>query len=145
MGTNDDLWMYEVMEAFIYAGEKDPQTYLEYEINPNNVTYQAMVYNPTKVRADGAPFDHFMVANPAEDGFTASTRLDRYAQTWFSDVTIPLGLFNVDEPCGSHWRMNFFRTITSPSTYPDQELGAWSVPNEANFHMTSFMRHVIFV
>lgn len=29
--TNDPIWQYEVMEAFIYHGTKDPQTYLEFE------------------------------------------------------------------------------------------------------------------
>ncbi len=48
---------YEVMEAFIYHGTNDPQTYLEFEINPNNVTFQAFIHNPSKVRAAGAAFD----------------------------------------------------------------------------------------
>ena len=50
-GTNDAIYEYEVMEAFIYQGTKDPSTYLEFEVNPINVTYQAFVYNPSKVRA----------------------------------------------------------------------------------------------
>lgn len=144
-GTNDDIWEYEVMETFIYHGTNDPQTYLEFEVNPNNVTYQAFVYNPSKVRATGAPFDHFFVTDPATDGFSATTTLDRSAQTWFSDVTIPLALFNVVEIKGSQWRMNFFRTITSPSTYPNQTLGAWSPPSQANFHMTPYFGNILFV
>lgn len=143
--TNDDIWEYEVMEAFLYHGENDPTTYLEYEINPINVTYQAVVYNPTKVRADGAPFDHFFVNNPYVDGFRASTTANKNASTWESDVKIPLALFDVDEVRGSKWRMNFFRTITSPSLYPNQTLGAWSPPDQASFHMTPFFGHVVFV
>ena len=50
-GTNDAIYEYEVMEAFIYQGTNDPQTYLEFEVNTINVTYQAFVYNPSKVRA----------------------------------------------------------------------------------------------
>ncbi|KOS21732.1 hypothetical protein ESCO_001503 [Escovopsis weberi] len=146
-GTNDDIWEYEVMEAFIYKGTDDPQTYLEFEVNPNNVTYQAFVYNPSKVRAAGAPFDHFFVSDPPADGFSAETTLDRRAHTWQSKVQIPLGLFNVDagRACGTQWRMNFFRTTVSPETYPDQGLGAWSPPSQANFHMTPYMGRVNFV
>lgn len=144
-GTNDDIWEYEVMEAFIYHGLNDPQTYLEFEVNPNNVTYQAFVYNPSKVRATGAPFDHFFITDPATDGFSAATTLDRQAHTWVSAVQIPLALFNLDEARGSHWRMNFFRTITSPSTYPNQTLGAWNPPNQASFHMTPFFGNLLFV
>lgn len=146
-GTNDDIWEYEVMEAFIYRGTDDPQTYLEYEVNPNNATYQAFIYNPTEKRAEGAPFDHFFVSDPAGDGFTAETTLDRDAHTWVSDVRIPLALFNVNDgkARGTEWRMQFLRTITSPETFPDQELGAWNPPDEANFHITKFMGKVKFV
>jgi hypothetical protein len=146
-GTNDDIWMYEVMEAFIHKGADDPQTYLEFEVNPNNVTYQAFVYNPSKVRAEGAPFDHFFVSDPAADGFSSETELDREAETWVSSVKIPLGLFNVDvgRAKGTKWRMNFFRTVVSPETFPDQGLGAWSVPNKASFHITKYFGNVQFV
>ncbi|EEP75721.1 conserved hypothetical protein [Uncinocarpus reesii 1704] len=131
--TNQDIWQYEVMEAFIHPGRNSPQTYLEFEVNPNNVTYQAFVYNPSKVRAEKAPFDHFFVTNPAADGFTATTTLDRKAKTWVSEVDIPLALFNVERPERSTWRMNFFRTVTSPKTFPAQELGAWSPPTRRGF------------
>ncbi|KAL1953052.1 hypothetical protein VTO42DRAFT_3724 [Malbranchea cinnamomea] len=144
-GINDDIWMYNVMEAFIHRGDNDPQTYLEFEVNPNNVTYQAFIYNPSKVRAEGAAFDHFFVSDPAADGFSATTELDRERQTWVSDVVIPLGLFNVDQPRGTRWRMNFFRTITSPETFPDQELGGWKTPDEANFHITEVFGKILFV
>ncbi|GJN82869.1 carbohydrate-binding domain, family 9-like, subgroup [Purpureocillium lilacinum] len=146
-GTNGDIWQYEVMEAFVYKGTDDPQTYLEFEVNPNNVTYQAFVYNPSKVRAEGAPFDHLFVSDPAADGFSATTKLDKPRKYWRSDVKIPLGLFNVDKgkARGTRWRMNFFRTVTSPQTYPDQELGAWSSPNKASFHITPYFGNVRFV
>ncbi|TWU75936.1 hypothetical protein ED733_006355 [Metarhizium rileyi] len=144
---NGDIWEYEVMEAFIYKGTDNPQTYLEFEVSPNNVTYQAFVYNPSKVRADGAPFDHLFVPDPAADGFSAVTKLNKPENLWVSDVKIPLGLFNIDSGSarGTQWRMNFFRTVVSPQTYPDQGLGAWSVPNKASFHITPYFGKVTFV
>lgn len=146
-GTNGDIWEYEVMEAFIAKGTADPQTYLEFEVNPNNVTYQAFVYNPSKERAQGAAFDHAFLTDPAADGFTAQTTLDKPKETWTSKVQIPLGLFNVDkgEAKGTKWRMNFFRTVVSPETYPDQGLGAWSVPDKASFHISKFFGNVKFI
>ncbi|KAJ6783303.1 hypothetical protein PWT90_02538 [Aphanocladium album] len=146
-GTNGDIWQYEVMEAFIYKGTDDPQTYLEFEVNPNNVTYQAFVYNPSKDRSEGAPFDHAFISDPAADGFTAQTTLDKAKETWVSAVKIPLGLFNVDKgkAKGTKWRMNFFRTTVSPETYPDQGLGAWSVPDKASFHISKYFGNVNFV
>ena len=145
--TNDPIYEYEVMEAFIYKGTDDPSTYLEYEISPNNVTYQAFVYNPSKDRADGAPFDHFYIDDIVADGFTAQTTLDKPAKKWVSKSEIPLALFNVDagKAKGTKWRMNFFRTVVSPDTFPDQFLGAWSVPNKASFHISKYFGNVRFV
>ncbi|KAH6609980.1 hypothetical protein Trco_003326 [Trichoderma cornu-damae] len=146
-GTNDDIWEYEVMEAFLYKGTEDPQTYVELEVNPNNVTYQAFVYNPSKNRTAGAPFDHFFISDPATDGFSAKTVLNKPAKMWESSVTVPLGIFNVDvgKAKGTKWRMNFFRTVVRPETYPNQGLGAWSPPDQASFHITKYFGNVNFI
>ncbi|KAI1098037.1 hypothetical protein F4804DRAFT_141116 [Jackrogersella minutella] len=145
--TNDPIWAYEVMEAFVYRGTNDPQTYLEFEVSPNNVTFQAWIFNKSKVRAASAPLDTSFLTQPLTDGITAETTLDKDAQTWVSATTIPLGLFNVDDgqAAGTEWRMNFFRTVVSPDTFPDQLLGAWNPTNESNFHMTPFFGHISFV
>ncbi|KAM3544657.1 hypothetical protein ARSEF1564_002386 [Beauveria bassiana] len=146
-GTNGDIWEYEVVEAFVYKGTDDPQTYLEFEVNPNNVTYQAFVYNPSKERAEGTPFDHAFISDPVADGFSAVTTLDKAKETWVSAVKMPLGLFNVDrgKAKGTKWRMNFFRTVVSPESYPEQGLGAWSVPDKASFHISKYFGNVNFV
>ncbi|KAI3394878.1 hypothetical protein diail_2113 [Diaporthe ilicicola] len=145
--TNGEIYNYEVMEAFIYRGTNDPQTYLEFEVAPNNVTFQAFIYNPSKVRAPGAAFDRFYVTGLAADGITASTTLDYADELWVSDAQIPLGLFNVDNGTarGTEWRMNFFRTVTGPSTFPNQSYGSWSPPDEVNFHMTPFFGDITFI
>ncbi|KAI1084853.1 hypothetical protein F5B20DRAFT_523510 [Whalleya microplaca] len=145
--TNDPIWEYEVMETFIYHGTNDPQTYLEFEISPNNVTFQAFIYNPSKVRATGAPMDTMFLTEPLVDGMTAETTLDKAAQSWVSSASIPLGLFNIDngQAAGTKWRMNFFRTVVSRDTFPDQLLGAWNPTNESNFHMTPFFGNVAFL
>ncbi|KYK60782.1 hypothetical protein DCS_01920 [Drechmeria coniospora] len=146
-GTNDDIWKYEVMEAFIQKGKDDPKSYLEFEVNPDNVTYQAFIFNPSKNRADGAPFEHAFIKDPAAIGIQSTTILDRDGRLWMSNVQIPLGLFGVyrDKAKGTLWRMNFFRTVVDPKTYPQQELGAWSPPDKANFHITPFFGIARFV
>ncbi|KAH8592314.1 hypothetical protein B0O99DRAFT_517968 [Bisporella sp. PMI_857] len=147
LGTNDQIWRYEVMEAFIYQGTKDPQTYLEFEVSPANQTFQAFIYNPSKVRAAGAVFDRFYIENIYAVGLTATTTLNKNAKIWVSKASIPLGLFNVDNGTakGTQWRMNFFRTVTDAGFYPNQFYGAWNPPNEINFHMTPFFGKVKFV
>ncbi|KAI1841887.1 hypothetical protein JX265_010803 [Neoarthrinium moseri] len=144
---NDPIYEYEVMECFVYRGTEDPQTYLEFEVSPNNVTWHAFIYNPSKVRASGAVFDRFFITDPALDGISAATTLDKTNKIWKSSISLPLGFFNVDNGAanGTQWRMNFFRTITSPEIFPNQTLGAWSPPDQANFHMSPFFGHIQFV
>lgn len=110
-------------------------------------SFQAFIYNPSKVRADGAAFDTAYWNDTLLDGIAATTSLDKPAQTWVSHVQIPLGFFNVDEGMakGTEWRMNFFRTVVKPETFPDQLLGAWNPTDAANFHKTPFFGDVKFV
>ncbi|KAJ7473071.1 hypothetical protein B0H11DRAFT_1811233 [Mycena galericulata] len=146
--TNDPIYEYTAMETFISRGTGTPQTYLEFEVAPDNVTFQAFIYNPSKVRAAGAPFDTFFVAEPLVDGLTAVTYVDKAKSLWISTARIPLGFFNVDdgEAKGTQWRMNFFRIVTAPSTFPDQFYGAWNpTPGPANFHQSPEFGHITFV
>lgn len=41
--TNGDIYNYEVMEVFMAKGTSDPTTYLEFEVAPNNVTFQVCI------------------------------------------------------------------------------------------------------
>ncbi|KAJ7075647.1 hypothetical protein B0H15DRAFT_866188 [Mycena belliarum] len=145
--TNDPIYQYTAMETFIARATADPMTYLEFEVAPNNVTFQAFIYNPSKVRALGAAFDTFYVATPLADGLTATTTVDKPKGLWTSKARIPLGLFNVADGTarGTQWRMNFFRIVTAPATFPDQFYGAWSRPNAPNFHMSPYFGNVKFV
>ncbi|CAN8102648.1 unnamed protein product [Discula destructiva] len=145
--TNGDIFNYEVMEVFIAKGTSDPQTYLEFEVAPNNVTFQGFIYNPSTNRSQDAAFDTFLIPSPIADGLIASTTLDETAATWVSSVEIPLSLFNVDgtTAAGTQWRMNFFRITTSPETFPTRVSGAWSPTPDNNLHNTPYFGHVHFV
>lgn len=48
MTINDLIFLYEVMGTFISKGVEDPQTYLEFEVNPNNATWQSIYVQPVK-------------------------------------------------------------------------------------------------
>ncbi|KAJ2100742.1 hypothetical protein GGI09_002125 [Coemansia sp. S100] len=143
--TNGNIWEYEVMEAFISKGSDDPQTYFEYEVSPNNVTFNAFIFNPSRVRKANTPFDHAYIAEPFNDGFTVNTGLDKPGKKWTSHSTIPLALFNGEKPRGTPWRMNFFRTVTGPDTFPNQQLCGWKNTGQANFHITPAFGTVEFI
>ncbi|PHH92610.1 hypothetical protein CDD83_6537 [Cordyceps sp. RAO-2017] len=146
-GTNGDIIAYEVLVALIAKGADDPLTYFEFEVNPSNVTYQAYVHNPSKTRAENQPFGRFIVEEPEQTGIRAFTSLNRWDKRWAVSVRLPLSLFNVGrgEGWGTHWRMNFFRTVVGPESWPKQRLGGWSPPNLAEFHMTQFFGRVKFL
>lgn len=147
--TNDELYLYTVTEAFISRGDADPSTYLEYEVSPNpeGVTWTAFIYNPSKDRSEGFPFARFYIPEPEIVGFTVETTLDREAEMWTSRSQIPFALFNIDDgqAKGTQWRMNFLRTTYDPTKPAEQGLSAWQPMEEANFHITPLMGHLVFV
>jgi hypothetical protein len=142
--NNDPIWQYTVMETFIATGAEDPTKYLEFEVAPNNVTWTAFIHNPSKVRDDDAPLETFYIDDPLAAGISAHTVLDKETHIWTSYTKIPLHLFHIEEghAKGTKWRMNFFRTVTSPEMFPKQLYGAWNPPNKANFHMTPFFGNI---
>ncbi|KAI9345223.1 hypothetical protein BDR26DRAFT_835218 [Obelidium mucronatum] len=141
-GHNDNIWEQTVAEAFIVnvpSFDVDPTTYLEFEVSPTNQTYSAFIYNPSKVRTPGTPFDHFFIAArtaaaPVSTESPAATTTNKAQKTWTSDVSLPLALFNVNRPAGTVWRANFFRTTFDGK---DQTYGAWNAPNVISFPPSS--------
>ncbi|KAK2616258.1 hypothetical protein QQS21_000893 [Conoideocrella luteorostrata] len=135
------------MEVFMAKGSGTPTTYFEAEINPNNVTVQTFVFNPSGRRLPGTPFDHFIVPDPLTDGISGTTILDREQHVWTSLLSIPLGFFNVEsgKAPGTTWRMNFFRTVTDSTMFPKQLMGAWNPPDVAEFHVTPYFGKFTFV
>ncbi|KAI9205636.1 uncharacterized protein BJ171DRAFT_422936 [Polychytrium aggregatum] len=152
LGHNDNIWAYTVMETFLQTGTDDPSNYLEFEVAPNGVTYSSFVYNPSLVRAAGAPFGHFFV--PVYDngnqgafiGISANTNTNPAAKTWSSQVSFPLSLFNVNSPEGTFWRMNFFRTVMVQDNTQNwvQHYGAWNAPNVVSFHIVPCFGRFLF-
>ncbi|KAK4608828.1 Extracellular protein [Fulvia fulva] len=143
--TNGPIFNYEVQETFIALGTDDPTSYLEFEVAPNNVKFNAWIYNPSKTREEGAPFETTYID---DDGvIPVQTSLDKEAETWVSNAQIPLKLFGLGEgqAQGTQWRMNFFRIVCNAETCPNEQLGGWSPPNEASFHETPSFGNVKFV
>ena len=69
------------MESLINRGTKDPHIYFEFEVAPNKLIFNAFVYNPSKIRTEGTPFDGAYIRNPIANGITAKTTLDRPGKT----------------------------------------------------------------
>ena len=147
LSTNDPIWAYEVMEAFLAPGTDIPTTYFEFEVAPNNITFNAFIFNPSKVREEGAAFERYYIQDPTAAGLVSTTKLDKQKQIWKSTACLPLSLWSIEEgrARNTKWRMNFFRTVVSPESFPEQTYGGWSSPDAANFHKTPFFGSVRFV
>ncbi|KAF0719823.1 Aste57867_768 [Aphanomyces stellatus] len=147
-GHNDNIWEYNVFEAFIALGVNDPVEYFEFEVSPTNQSYSAYILNPHKDFS--WPVGHFFVGKNESDardlGIRVATETDHAAHTWVSHVELGLDLFDVgdDSPQGTQWRMNFMRKITDPTLFPAQNCGAWNAPNVYNFHETPCFGRVKF-
>lgn len=133
---DDPIWEEEAVEVFLAPGTDDPVDYLEFEVSPRGVLFDARIHNPTSLRAD-------LRADVAWDcpgiRWAAGTSPGE-RQDWWAALSIPWkgilsGLLpdqGAERPLS--WRANFYR-IERPEDGP-AELSAWSptLVRPADFH-----------
>ena len=127
---DDPLWQEEAVEVFLAPGEADPVDYLEFEVSPRGVLFDARIHNPTSQRADlrtdaawDCPDVRWQVGAGSE------------RQDWWAVLTLPWsGLADVLDSPPPIWRANFYR-IERPAGGP-VEFSAWSptLARPADFH-----------
>ena len=120
---DDPLWQEEVVEVFLAPGEEDPVHYMEIEVSPLGVLFDARIHNPTGLRAD-------MTADLAWDcpGIRWQVGRGLERQDWWAELSIPW------EKPSRIWRANFYR-VERPRD-GDPEFTCWSptLTNPADFH-----------
>ena len=130
---DDPLWQEEAVEVFLAPGEADPVDYLEFEVSPRGVLFDARIHNPTSLRAD-------LRADVAWDcpGIRWEAGSGGERQDWWAVLVLPWsGLltnsFRSTAP-PPVWRANFYR-IDRPAGAP-AEFSAWSptLVRPADFH-----------
>jgi hypothetical protein len=129
---DDPLWQEEAVEVFLAPGSDDPVDYLEFEVSPRGVLFDARIHNPTSLRADlrtDVGWDC-----PGIQWAAGSLPTER--QDWWAALSIPWkGILpeSISERPPS-WRANFYR-IDRPEEGP-AELSAWSptLARPADFH-----------
>lgn len=131
-GRDEPLWQEEVVELFLAAGETDPATYVELEVNPLGALFDALIANPGLERAA-------LSANLAFDWPEIRWKAEalRQPRGWWAALALPWhGLPGAVVPArtGVRLRANLFR-IDRPHDGPPEH-SAWSptriVP--ADFH-----------
>lgn len=120
---DDPLWQEEVVEVFLAAGEEDPVDYMEIEVSPLGVLFDAQIHNPTGLRAD-------MTADLSWDcpGLRWQAGRGAERQDWWAELSIPW------EKPSRIWRANFYR-VERPRD-GDPEFTCWSptLASPADFH-----------
>lgn len=120
---DDPLWQEEVVEVFLAPGEDDPVDYMEIEVSPLGVLFDARIHNPTGLRAD-------MTADLSWDcpGIRWQVGRGEEKQDWWAELSIPR------EKPSRIWRANFYR-VERPRD-GDPEFTCWSptLTSPADFH-----------
>ena len=127
---DDPLWQEEAVEVFLAPGEGDPVDYLEFEVSPRGVLFDARIHNPTSLRAD-------LRADAAWDcpGIRWEAGSGAERQDWWAVLALSWsGLLDRLEGPPQIWRANFYR-IERPADGP-AEFSAWSptLVRPADFH-----------
>ncbi len=132
---DSDLWSEEVLELYVDAGD-DGRDYLELQVNPLGVVFDAMFPDPSNRNLDVARgFDIAGLESAVYVSGTTDDREDR-DRSWSAELRIPLtsipGLAPAPPNDGDAMRVNFYRYDR-----PDAETtrtAAWSPIGGGSFH-----------
>lgn len=122
---DEPLWKNEAVEVFLAPGAAAPTRYLEFQVSPKGVLYDARVHNPDGRRET-------LEVDPSWDcpgvHREAGERSRRGVPGWWAVLAVPLEA--VAEAVGAEdvprvWRANFYR-VERPRDGGVDEFSAWS-------------------
>ena len=112
------LWEEEVVEVFVAPGSREPDRYVEIEISPAGVLFDALVFNPDGRRET-------MRVDTAWTMLGLVGRTSRTSRTsWSAELSIPRPSIETLGAADGTWRANFYR-IERPHGEA-AEYAAWS-------------------
>lgn len=129
-GTHDrrdaPLWTEEAVEVFLAPGADVPRSYLEVEVSPRGVLFDAWIDNPDGARAT-------LRTDASWDCRGIEWRAGRFrggapgADDWWAELVLPLrSLRPPPAPLPDLWRANFYRIERPRRGSLPEEYGAWS-------------------
>lgn len=129
---DDPLYDEEVVELFFAPGPATPTRYAEIEISPNGVLFDALIDNPTGLRAD------LRVDTSWNPLVRVHAWRDDAAQRWGALLALPWAEIAPGVAPPLVWRANFFR-IERPRGRA-AEFSCWSptLSDPADFHRPAF-------
>lgn len=120
----NELWNWDVAEAFIGADFNEIRRYKEFELSPQGEWVDLDIDLGKPNHGDGWKWN---------SGFTVSARIDEAAQIWYGAMRIPYSAIDTRRAApGNTLRINFFRCQGPKAT---RHFIAWQPPGSDTFHV----------
>jgi len=129
---DEPLYEQDVVEIFLDEAGTG-RRYLELEISPRNVVFDAIVKN------DGGSISVYT----EWDAAGMETRVTAQENKRIYWIKLPLLHFAASPKQGTEWRVNFYRIDESPEG--DREFQAWSPTGAINYHIPDRFGKLVFV
>ena len=120
----DELWNWDVAEAFIGADFNQIRRYKEFEISPQGEWIDLDIDLDKPHNGAGWTWN---------SGFAVSARIDKAAHVWYGAMRIPYSAIDTrPAAAGNVLRINLFRSQGPAS---DRHQIAWQAPMSESFHV----------
>jgi hypothetical protein len=120
----NELWNWDVAEAFIGSDFNDIQRYKEFEVSPQGEWVDLDINLHSPHHEDGWTWN---------SGFQSAARIDQAEHIWYAAMRIPFSAIDHQVPvAGDALRINFFLSQGTPAHH--HEL-AWQPPMKQTFHV----------
>jgi hypothetical protein len=123
-GETNELWNWDVAEAFIGSDFKNIRRYKEFELSPRGEWVDLDIDLNKPHHEDGWKWN---------SGFQVSARIDDAAHIWYGAMKIPYSAIDTRPAApGNVLRINLFRSQGPP---PARHELAWQAPMRDSFHV----------
>jgi Carbohydrate family 9 binding domain-like len=123
VNETNQLWNWDVAEAFIGSDFQNIKRYKEFELSPQGEWIDLDINLEKPHHEDGWIWN---------SGFQVSARIDQAAHIWYGAMRIPMTAIDSRPPApGNALRVNFFRSQGPP---PHRKEVTWQSPMTDTFH-----------
>ena len=120
----NELWNWDVAEAFIGSDFKNIRKYKEFEVSPQGEWVDLDIDLDSPHHEDGWTWN---------SGIQVSARIDAAGKIWYAFMQIPYASIDSRPPAeGNVLRINFFR---SQGARPNHKLLTWQPTGKPTFHV----------
>jgi hypothetical protein len=120
----NQLWNWDVAEAFLGSDFNDIARYKEFEVSPQGEWVDLDIDRSPQKRAAGIAWN---------SGFETKARIDRAKKVWYGEMKIPFDKLGIGSPAaGTKFRAGIYRCA---GREPARELISWQATGARSFHV----------